>query len=173
MTAVRKDEEVGGKIIAVSQIEYQQVTIGSEPSQTATPSQTPPTPSRTLPEPSQPAERLPSPPAELPPMSPDNGVLVLALAGMTLVCIWLCFKLWLLEKQSRRAPERQSLIGNSQTQQPGGAVGTNTSPPDILPPIPSYGALEARTSPTSNLAGHGSSSGSPPYSDLPPPPPYG
>lgn len=101
-------------------------------------------------------ERRPSSPAELPPKDPDNGALAFtvgAMAAVILMSIWWCFALCLLNEQSRRVLEEQSLIGNFRPGPPGAA--------NFRPPRPRYGTFEARIGPNSNLAGQGSSNGPP------------
>lgn len=73
------------------------------------------------------------------------------MAAVILMSIWWCFALCLLNEQSRRVLEEQSLIGNSRPRSPGAA--------NIRPPRPRYGTFEARIGPTSNLPGQGFSNG--------------
>ncbi|KAG9047921.1 hypothetical protein FS837_001177 [Tulasnella sp. UAMH 9824] len=144
MTAVRKDDEIGDKIIAVSRIEHQQVAIVPKPSQP------PPTPS-------QPTESTGLPPAELPPKNPDDDVWAFALAALAVVIImsigW-CVALCVLKEQNRSVPERRRLINNSLPPQPGAVP----SYPCIRPPRPKLPAFEPRLSPASDPASQGPSS---------------
>ncbi|KIO30150.1 hypothetical protein M407DRAFT_20818 [Tulasnella calospora MUT 4182] len=146
MTAVRKGDETGDKVIAVSQIVHQQVIIVPQPSPTPTPS--------------KPTEPLPSPTGKEPIEDPDDGVWAFALAALAVVILmsigW-CFALCLLKEQSRRAPERRRLINDSPPRPPRPLVWNDTFSADIRPPRPKYGAFGP--GPTSNSASPGPSTG--------------
>ncbi|KIO30155.1 hypothetical protein M407DRAFT_20821 [Tulasnella calospora MUT 4182] len=148
MAAVRKGDEIGDKIMAVSQIAHQQVIIMPQPSSTPTPS--------------KPTEPLPSPTGKEPINDPDEGFWAFALAALAVVILmsvgW-CFALCLLNEQSRRAPERRRLINDSPPRPPRPPVRNDTFSADIRPPRPKYVAFEGRPGPGSS-SGHNAYPGS-------------
>ncbi|KAG9047923.1 hypothetical protein FS837_001179 [Tulasnella sp. UAMH 9824] len=96
MTAVRRDDEAGEKIIAVSRVVYERVIIVPAPSPThSIPSK--PTEDPTIPTPDEPIRY------------PNDGIgsVIVAVLGLTVLG---CFALFLIMNARRHPPEREPLI---------------------------------------------------------------